>query len=149
MTFKPCDDMDCSGCYRVNEIREDDNGFLSATTYSGEYCVLTLPTVDLFTDPMTYLLFLTGKVPAWASVVIHVGDGPLDESLSGGDEGRYFAFFECFESEMADAEERHNMVVDSIALTTMGDRMTGREMVDQFRDQYFGADGDDLLDMFK
>jgi hypothetical protein len=145
MTFEPCNDMQCSGCHRVDEIRHDDDGFLSATTYSGEYCTLTLPTVDMFTDPMTYVLFLVGKVPAWTSVVIHVGDGSLDEALSEGDEGRQFAFFECFETE--DAEEQHNMVVDSTALTTMDNRMTSKEMVDRFRDKYFG-DGDDMMDMF-
>lgn len=147
MTFEPCDDMDCSGCYRVNDVQEDDAGFLSAATYSGEHAVLTMPTVDLFTDAMTYILFLAGKVPAWVSMVIHVGDGSIDGALSKGEGERQFAFFECFESD--DPEEKHNMVVDSIALVTMGDRMTGKEMVDQFRDQYYDEDGDDLMNMFK
>ena len=121
MAFEKCDNVECSGCYRVDSTEWHGENYFSGVAYRGDYALLTVPLAEMAPFPEVAVGSALGIFPEWISVAIKVGTGALDEAIDASESDPSAALwvaFETFESE--DPKVQHGLLADSVSLLVEG-----------------------------
>lgn len=131
MAFEKCDNVECSGCYRVDSADWHGDAF-SGVAYRGEYALLTVALPEVVPFPEVAIGVALGIFPEWISAAIFVGNGSLDEAIDladGNEDEPIWLAWEVYEGD--NPEVQHEMLADSMSLF-VGDavKVSTKEFVD-------------------
>ena len=112
--FEPCEDEQCSACFRVDSDNLEESGGIE--TYVGHYVVITEEgSAPLYVQAVLKALTGVGGAyrPSYITMVGYVGPYSLAESTEYIDERLFHRFIVRHDSP-SNAREAHAMVVEGI-----------------------------------